>query len=165
MGDNWPVALFLSYSCAPALLVHKICSSGIHCNPRHRPTGQRSANQRISRKKKPKKKSTKLCPLMYSCQEFSLVTSSTSLSPSRFALSSSLHLSLSLSLLLPPSPLPLLQLSSIYLLHSFIPFCYSPPSLSLVWFFFSAPSHRRHPFIMGLLSSRFLRIPRPEVCY
>ena len=34
---------------------------------------------------------------MYSCQEFSLVTSSTSLSPSRFALPSSLHLSLSLS--------------------------------------------------------------------
>lgn len=132
---------------------------------------QRGSDRPISGSpgRKTKKKSTKLCkmcPLMYSCQEFSLVTSSTSLSPSRFALSSSLHLSLSLSLYLqPPSPLPLLQLSPIYCLHSFIPFCYSPPSLSLVWFFFSAPSHRRHPFIMGLLSSRFLRIPRPEVCY
>ena len=55
--------------------------------------------------RKNQKKSTKLCkmcPLMYSCQEFSLVTSSTSLSPSRFALSSSLHLSLSLSLLTTP---------------------------------------------------------------
>ena len=85
-----------------------------------------------------------------------------SLSFRSFILTSSLSLFLYLR---PPSPLPLLQLSPIYCLHSFIPFCYSPPSLSLVWFFFSAPSHRRHPFIMGLLSSRFLRIPRPEVCY
>lgn len=166
MGDNWPVALFPSYSCAPALLVHKICSSGIHCNLRHRPTGQRSANQRISRKKKPKKKKHKIMPpyvFLPRIQPRDLLHFAFSLSFRSFILTSSL--SLSLSLLLPPSPLPLLQLSSIYLLHSFIPFCYSPPSLSLVWFFFSAPSHRRHPFIMGLLSSRFLRIPRPEVCY
>lgn len=65
MGDNWPVALFPSYSCAPALLVHKICSSGIHCNPRHRPTGQRSANQRISRKKKPKKNHKIMPPYVF----------------------------------------------------------------------------------------------------
>ena len=63
---------------------------------------QRGSDRPISGSpgRKTKKKSTKLCkmcPLMYSCQEFSLVTSSTSLSPSRFALSSSLHLSLSFS--------------------------------------------------------------------
>ena len=68
---------------------------------------QRGSDRPISGSpgRKTKKKSTKLCkmcPLMYSCQEFSLVTSSTSLSPSRFALSSSLHLSLSLSLLTTP---------------------------------------------------------------
>ena len=59
---------------------------------------QRGSDRPISGSpgRKTKKKSTKLCkmcPLMYSCQEFSLVTSSTSLSPSRFALPSSLHLS------------------------------------------------------------------------
>ena len=167
MGDNWPVLLFPSYSCASALLLHKIYSSGINCNPRHRPTGQRSANQRISRKKKPKKKHKimqNVPPYVFlpRIQPRDLLHFAFSLSFRSFILTSSLSLFLYLR---PPSPLPLLQLSSIHLLHSFIPFCYSPPSLSLVWFFFSTPSHRRHPFIMGLLSSRFLRIPRPEVCY
>lgn len=67
---------------------------------------QRGSDRPISGSpgRKNQKKSTKLCPLMYSCQEFSLVTSSTSLSPSRFALSSSLHLSLSLTTITPFSP-------------------------------------------------------------
>lgn len=130
---------------------------------------QRGSDRPISgspgRKNQKKKKHKIMPPYVFlpRIQPRDLLHFAFSLSFRSFILTSSL--SLSLSLLLPPSPLPLLQLSSIYLLHSFIPFCYSPPSLSLVWFFFSAPSHRRHPFIMGLLSSRFLRIPRPEVCY
>ena len=163
MGDNWPVLLFPSYSCASALLLHKIYSSGIHCNPRHRPTRQRSANQRISRKKNQKKEHK----IMQNVPPYVFLPRIQPRDLLHFALSLSFRSSIltaSLSLL-PPSPLRLLQLFFFHLLHSFIPFCCYSPSLSLVWFFFSAPSHRRHPFIMGLLSSRFLRIPRPEVCY
>lgn len=68
--------------------------------------------------RKNQKKTTKLCPLMYSCQEFSLVTS-TSLSPSRFALSSSLHLSLSLS------TTPFSPTSTSTFFHPLAPFFYS----------------------------------------
>lgn len=101
MGDNWPVLLFPSYSCASALLLHKIYSSGIHCNPRHRPTRQRSANQRISRKKKPKKKHKimqNVPPYVFlpRIQPRDLLHFAFSLSFRSFILTSSLSLSLSL---------------------------------------------------------------------
>ena len=105
MGDNWPVLLFPSYSCASALLLHKICSSGINCNPRHRPTGQRSANQRISRKKKPNKKHKimqNVPPYVFlpRIQPRDLLHFAFSLSFRSFLLTS--YLSLSLSLLTTP---------------------------------------------------------------
>ena len=85
---------------------------------------QRGSDRPISGSpgRKTKKKSTKLCkmcPLMYSCQEFSLVTSSTSLSPSRFALPSSLHLSLTTTPFSPTSTSTLfLPLAPFF--HSFL---------------------------------------------
>ena len=101
MGDNWPVLLFPSYSCASALLLHKICSSGIHCNPRHRPTRQRSANQRISRKKNQKKEHKimqNVPPYVFlpRIQPRDLLHFAFSLSFRSFILTSSLSLSLSL---------------------------------------------------------------------
>lgn len=101
MGDNWPVLLFPSYSCASALLLHKIYSSGIHCNPRHRPTRQRSANQRISRKKNQKKEHKimqNVPPYVFlpRIQPRDLLHFAFSLSFRSFILTSSLSLSLSL---------------------------------------------------------------------